>query len=113
MVEGVYAHLGQLRHRSEVVEYRVEQHRSATLEDGTTGRTVDGQATGEAGALAIQQSGHESTGWTPHPLRGFGMRCASHPPFRWSAGPPVRRPGAPDAVAPSEARVRRPGRDAV
>ncbi len=28
MVERVYAHLGQVRHRSEVVEYRVEQHRT-------------------------------------------------------------------------------------
>ena len=26
MVEQVYAHLGAVRHRSEVVEYRVEQH---------------------------------------------------------------------------------------
>jgi hypothetical protein len=26
MVERVYAHLGTARHRSEVVEYRVEQH---------------------------------------------------------------------------------------
>lgn len=32
MVERVYAHLGQVRHRAEVVEYRVEQHR-ATLGD--------------------------------------------------------------------------------
>jgi hypothetical protein len=27
MVEQVYSHLGQGRHRSEVIEYRVEQHR--------------------------------------------------------------------------------------
>ena len=26
MVERVYAHLGAMRHRSEVVEYRIEQH---------------------------------------------------------------------------------------
>ena len=26
MVRKVYGHLGQVRHRSEVVEYRVEQH---------------------------------------------------------------------------------------
>lgn len=26
MVEEVYSHLGTVRHRSEVVEYRVEQH---------------------------------------------------------------------------------------
>jgi hypothetical protein len=68
------------------------------------GRTVDGQATGEAGALAIQQSGHESTGWAPHPLRGFGKRCASHPPVRWSAGPPVRPSARP---ATRSARSRR------
>jgi integrase len=30
MVEKVYSHLGTLRHRSEVVEYRIEQH-AATL----------------------------------------------------------------------------------
>ena len=27
MVEKVYSHLGQVRHRSEVVEYRLEHHR--------------------------------------------------------------------------------------
>jgi hypothetical protein len=26
MVRRVYAHLGEIRHRSDVVEYRVEQH---------------------------------------------------------------------------------------
>ncbi|MHC4434717.1 MAG: hypothetical protein ACYTBS_23000 [Planctomycetota bacterium] len=29
MVEDVYSHLGEVRHRSDVVEYRVEQHKSA------------------------------------------------------------------------------------
>ncbi|MBA3497079.1 MAG: hypothetical protein H0T86_08240 [Gemmatimonadales bacterium] len=29
MVEEVYAHLGTMRHRSEVVEYRIEQHTAA------------------------------------------------------------------------------------
>jgi len=28
MVRKVYGHLGQVRHRVEVVEYRVEQHRA-------------------------------------------------------------------------------------
>jgi integrase len=32
LVKRVYGHLGQVRHRAEVVEYRVEQHR-AKLED--------------------------------------------------------------------------------
>jgi hypothetical protein len=32
MVEKVYSHLATLRHRSEVVEYRIEQH-AATLGD--------------------------------------------------------------------------------
>jgi len=32
MIEKTYGHLGQARHRAEVVEYRVEQH-AATLED--------------------------------------------------------------------------------
>ncbi len=32
MVRKVYGHLGQVRHRADVVEYRVEQHR-AKLED--------------------------------------------------------------------------------
>ena len=27
MVEKVYSHLGQVRHRSDVVEYRLEHHR--------------------------------------------------------------------------------------
>ena len=27
MIEEVYAHLGTMRHRSDVVEYRLEQHR--------------------------------------------------------------------------------------
>ena len=35
MVEKVYSHLGTTRHRSEVVEYRVEQH-AATLGDRLT-----------------------------------------------------------------------------
>jgi hypothetical protein len=29
MVTKVYGHLGEVRHRSEVVEYRVEQHEAA------------------------------------------------------------------------------------
>jgi hypothetical protein len=29
MVQRVYSHLGTIRHRSEAVEYRVEQHRRA------------------------------------------------------------------------------------
>ena len=29
MVQRVYSHLGEVRHRSEVVEYRVENHRQA------------------------------------------------------------------------------------
>jgi len=29
MVERVYSHLGTVRHRSDVVEYRAEQHREA------------------------------------------------------------------------------------
>ena len=29
MVERVYSHLGEVRHRSEVVEYRLEQHRES------------------------------------------------------------------------------------
>jgi integrase len=32
MVRGVYGHLGDVRHRAAVVEYRVEQH-AATLKD--------------------------------------------------------------------------------
>ena len=29
MVQRVYSHLGTIRHRSEVVEYRIEQHTQA------------------------------------------------------------------------------------
>ncbi len=36
MVEQVYSHLGQVRHRSEVVEFRIEQH-EATLGERLTG----------------------------------------------------------------------------
>ncbi len=36
MVTRVYSHLGTVRHRSPVVEYRVEQHREAKLKDGRT-----------------------------------------------------------------------------
>ena len=32
MVRRVYGHLGQMRHRANVVEYRVEQHRNALAE---------------------------------------------------------------------------------
>jgi integrase len=52
LVKRVYGHLGQVRHRSEVVEYRVEQHR-AKLEDRLTrlagersGTTVDTTSAG-------------------------------------------------------------------
>jgi len=47
MVERVYSHLGTVRHRSEVVEYRIEQHREALQERlaalgvGGSGTTVD------------------------------------------------------------------------
>ena len=49
MVERVYSHLGQVRHRSEVIEYRVEQHEETLAERLTTlrrtpplsGTTVD------------------------------------------------------------------------
>lgn len=36
MVEKVYGHLGEVRHRAEVVEHRVEQHQEAKLRDGKT-----------------------------------------------------------------------------
>jgi hypothetical protein len=32
MVERVYSHLGQVRHRSKVVEYRIEQYEEALVE---------------------------------------------------------------------------------
>jgi integrase len=47
LVRRVYGHLGQVRHRSEVVEYRIEQHRGrleerlARLAGGASGTTVD------------------------------------------------------------------------
>ena len=47
LVKRVYGHLGQVRHRSEVVEYRAEQHRAklgdrlAALDRGASGTTVD------------------------------------------------------------------------
>ena len=34
LVDRVYGHLGQVRHRSEVIEYRVEQHATAVSETG-------------------------------------------------------------------------------
>jgi len=44
MVEKVYSHLGTMRHRSEVVEYRVEQH-VATLGDRLTALAEGGIVT--------------------------------------------------------------------
>ena len=47
LVKRVYGHLGQVRHRADVVEYRVEQHRAkledrlAALDRGGSGTTVD------------------------------------------------------------------------
>jgi integrase len=47
LVKRVYGHLGQVRHRADVVEYRVEQHRAklvdrlAALDRGASGTTVD------------------------------------------------------------------------
>jgi len=57
MVRRVYAHLGTTRHRSEVVEYRIEQHQEALkdrlgfLGSGTTKDTT-GRAEGEDGTPA-------------------------------------------------------------
>jgi integrase len=54
LVRRVYGHLGQVRHRSEVVEYRIEQHRArleerlARLAGGRLGTSVD---TAPAGSL--------------------------------------------------------------
>jgi len=36
MVQRVYSHLGKVRHRSDVVEYRVENHREALGDRLTT-----------------------------------------------------------------------------
>ncbi len=36
MVEKVYGHMGTIRHRSEAVEFRIEQHQGAMLRDGRT-----------------------------------------------------------------------------
>jgi hypothetical protein len=47
MTHRVYGNLGQVRHRAEVVEYRVEQHlaklgeRLAAVKAGTFGTTID------------------------------------------------------------------------
>jgi integrase len=47
MVRKVYGHLGQVRHRAKVVEYRVGQHRTklgdrlGVLQAGSVGTTVD------------------------------------------------------------------------
>jgi len=40
MVERVYSHLGEVRHRSDVVEYRVEHHREALGERLTALETL-------------------------------------------------------------------------
>ena len=40
IVERVYAHLGQVRHRSEVVEYQLEHHREALGERLTALETL-------------------------------------------------------------------------
>ncbi len=54
MVEEVYAHLGTIRHRSEVVEYRIEQHavvladRLAKFRFVTTSVTTDPEARGNS-----------------------------------------------------------------
>ena len=50
LVRRVYGHLGQVRHRSEVVEYRIEQHRGrleerlTRLRSGRFGTTEGGAA---------------------------------------------------------------------
>jgi hypothetical protein len=52
LVKRVYGHLGQVRHRSEVVEYRIEQHRAkleerlSGLDRGALGTTVDTTSAG-------------------------------------------------------------------
>jgi hypothetical protein len=52
LVKRVYGHLGQVRHRSEVVEYRVEQHRAkleerlSGLDRGALGTTIDTASAG-------------------------------------------------------------------
>ena len=59
MVKRIYAHLGDVPHRSEVVEYRVEQH-VARLGDrlerlGLAGPSVTGNVTGSAGAEGTRE----------------------------------------------------------
>jgi len=52
LVKRVYGHLGEVRHRAEVIEYRVEQHR-ATLGDRLTGLGASDTAAGTAAEAEI------------------------------------------------------------
>jgi CO/xanthine dehydrogenase Mo-binding subunit len=64
MVKRIYAHLGDVRHRSEVVEYRVEQHlerlgdrleRLGLVRSSVTGNVTAGEAGLEATAPGITE----------------------------------------------------------
>ncbi|HUF89087.1 MAG TPA: hypothetical protein VMR66_03810 [Gemmatimonadota bacterium] len=59
----VYGHLGQIRHRSEAIEYRVEQHREE-LEDGLTlmRRAIAAETKREAEKSARRRENGASSG---------------------------------------------------
>jgi hypothetical protein len=52
MVERVYSHLGQVRQRSEVIEYRIEQHEEALVERLTALRRAPQRSSTTIGTTA-------------------------------------------------------------
>ena len=64
MVEGIYSHLGQIRHRSEVVEYRLSQHRK-TIGKSRLG-AWEQAVTAEAAKPLHQGGGGHLSNWRNH-----------------------------------------------
>jgi hypothetical protein len=79
MVRRVYGHVGQVKHRSELVEYRIEQHephlreRLATLKDRSAAQADNSAATESTANEDTQQS--ESTAQGNPSVDDYGAAC--------------------------------------
>ncbi len=113
MVKRIYAHLGDVRHRSEAVEYRVEQH-LARLGDrlqelGLAGPSVTGNVTGTGGTECTKNPA------APEVKAGEELPESGRPDSNrrrpaWEAGIlPLNYARGSQNVRPGAGRVKPPG----
>jgi hypothetical protein len=93
MVEEVYAHLGTMRHRSDAVEYRIEQHAEALAERLARLRCVTTIVTTGAGGAGNEKP-RSREAETGSDVTQSGRRDSN-------PGPPAPKAGAlPDCATP-------------